>query len=245
MTTGQLITIIAVILILVLLFLFPELRTLLKGFVRIFIKDMAATPEGAKAIYEEKIQEVQDNFNKADEVYKTTAGKLEIEKDKLKKYKSKLKKIESECETLVKSNHFEEAELKSEEREAILGDIARTEKLVEELNAATKAAENAYKLCEKNLRNLEKEARDTVEDMKLKETLKDVYDDMDTLKKVSGSDKMLSSVREHKKNLDARVEGARVVHENKLSTKIEKAEEKAAKLQSNDYIESLKKKYNK
>ena len=41
------------------------------------------------------------------------------------------------------------------------------------------------------------------------------------------------------------VEGARTVHKNKLSTKIQKAEDDARKATGDAYLESLKKKYNK
>ena len=37
--------------------LFPGLWSLFKGFGKLFIKDMATTPEGARAIYEEQIDE--------------------------------------------------------------------------------------------------------------------------------------------------------------------------------------------
>jgi hypothetical protein len=43
-----------------LLIFFPEFRALFKGFTRIFIKDIATTPEGAEAIYSEKIDNAED-----------------------------------------------------------------------------------------------------------------------------------------------------------------------------------------
>ena len=46
---------IVVIVFALMLILFPEFRALLKGVTRLFIKDMATTPEGAEAIYSEKI----------------------------------------------------------------------------------------------------------------------------------------------------------------------------------------------
>ena len=51
MSLSQMIIGIVVIIFVIMLFLFPEFRALLKGFTRIFIKDMATTPEGAEAIY--------------------------------------------------------------------------------------------------------------------------------------------------------------------------------------------------
>ena len=100
-------------------------------------------------------------------------------------------------------------------------------------------------MCEKNLRKLKRESKEVVENMKVKKQLKEVYDDMDELKNVTATDKLLESVRDKNKDLDAVVEGSKVVHDNKVSTKLQKADEEAKKLQSNDYLESLKKKYNK
>ena len=55
MSLIKLLLIIAAFLIIILLVLFPEFRKLCMGWTRLFIKDMATTPEGAAAIYEEKI----------------------------------------------------------------------------------------------------------------------------------------------------------------------------------------------
>lgn len=228
-----------------LLILFPEFRALLKGFARVFIKDMATTPEGAEAIYGEKIDEAQDAYNKADNAYKVAAGKLNTAKRDMETLKSRLVKVEADCETFVKNGKIEMAQLKSEEREEIISDIERLSQLIKAFEAATAQAKEAHEMCEKRLRKLRRESKEVVENMKVKNQLKEVYDDMDELKNVTATDKLLDSVREKNKDLDAVVEGSKVIHENRLSTRLQKAESEAKKLQSNDYLESLKKKYNK
>lgn len=100
-------------------------------------------------------------------------------------------------------------------------------------------------MCEKNLRKLKRESKEVVENMKVKKQLQEVYDDMDELKSVTATDKLLDTVRDKNKDLDAIVEGSKVVHNNKMSTKLSKAEVEAKKNSSNAYLESLKKKYNK
>lgn len=100
-------------------------------------------------------------------------------------------------------------------------------------------------MCEKNLRKLKRESKDVVENMKTKKQLQEVYDDMDELKNVTGTDKLLDSIRDKNKDLDAVVEGSKAVHDNRMSTRLQKAEAEARKTQSNDYLDSLKKKYNK
>lgn len=245
MSLSLVLLLIVVFLVILILCLFPEARALLKGSVRFMIKDMATTPEGAEAIYAEKIEQAQESFNVADNAYKTAAGKLSTAKRDLEGFRAKLKKTESECESLVKNGRMDLAQLKAEEREEVLSDIRRYEELVKAYDEAARTAKSAYEMCERNLRKLKRESKETVENMRVKKQLKEVYDDMSELKNVTATDKLLDSVRDKNKDLNAMVEGSKVVHEGKLSTRIQKADDEAKKLQSNDYLDSLKKKYQK
>lgn len=245
MELGTLLIIIAAVLCMLVLILFPEARALLSGFTRLFIKDMATTPEGAEAIYSEKIEQAQDAYNKADNALKIAAGKLQNAKKDIENLKSRLSNVEAECEVLVKSGKIDMAKIKADEREEIVSDIKRYSELVKAYEEAAATAKEAQELCEKNLRKLKRESKEVVENMKVKKQLKEVYDDMDELKNVTATDKLLESVRDKNKDLDAVVEGSKVVHNNKMSTKLQQAENEAKKLNSNDYLESLKKKYNK
>lgn len=245
MDLTQMIVVIVFVLFLIMLVLFPEFRALLKGFARLFIKDMATTPEGAEAIYGEKIDQAQDAYNKADNALKIAAGKLSTAKRDMENLKNKVSKIEAECESLVKNGKIEMAQLKAEEREEVLSDIKRHSELVKAYEVAANTAREAQEMCEKNLRRLRRESKEVVENMKVKKQLKEVYDDMDELKNVTSTDKLLESVRDKNKDLDAVVEGAKVVHDSKVSTRLQKADKEAKKLQSNDYLEALRKKYNK
>ena len=245
MDLGKLIVILVVAVVILIFILFPEARTLFSGITRLFIKDMATTPEGAEAIYGEKIDQAQDAYNKADNAYKVAAGKLSNAQKDMKNLKAKLEKVESECESLVKANKIELAQLKADEREEIIADIKRYSELVKAYEDAANTAKEAQEMCEKNLRKLKRESKEVVENMKVKKQLQEVYDDMDELKNVTATDKLLDSVRDKNKDLDAIVEGSKVVHNNKMSTKLAKAEVEAKKNSSNDYLDSLKKKYNK
>ena len=224
MDLGKLIVILVIAVIILIFILFPEVRTLFSGITRLFIKDMATTPEGAEAIYGEKIDQAQDAYNKADNAYKVAAGKLSNAQKDMKNLKAK---VESECESLVKANKIELAQLKADEREEIMADIKRYSELVKAYEDAANTAKEAQEMCEKNLRKLKRESKEVVENMKVKKQLQEVYDDMDELKNVTATDKLLDSVRDKNKDLDAIVEGSKVVHNNKMSTKLAKAEVEA------------------
>lgn len=245
MELGNIIIIVAIVLVVLIFALFPEARSLFKGFTRLFIKDMATTPEGAEAIYGEKIEQAQDAYNKADNAYKVAAGKLSNAQKDMKNLKARIEKVETECESLVKANKIDLARLKAEEREEIVADIRRYSELIKAYEDAANTAKEAQEMCEKNLRKLKRESKEVVENMKVKKQLQEVYDDMDELKNVTATDKLLDSVRDKNRDLDAIVEGSKVVHNNKMSTKLAKAEAEAKKTSSNDYLDGLMKKYNK
>lgn len=245
MELGNIIIIVAIVLVVLIFALFPEARSLFKGFTRLFIKDMATTPEGAEAIYGEKIEQAQDAYNKADNAYKVAAGKLSNAQKDMKNLKARIEKVEAECESLVKANKIDLARLKAEEREEVADDIRRYSELIKAYEDAANTAKEAQEMCEKNLRKLKRESKEVVENMKVKKQLQEVYDDMDELKNVTATDKLLDSVRNKNRDLDAIVEGSKVVHNNKMSTKLAKAEAEAKKTSSNDYLDGLMKKYNK
>lgn len=245
MEFWKVLLIIVIALVVLIFVLFPEARALFSGLARVFIKDMATTPEGARAIYGEKIEQAQESYNKADNALKVAAGRLSNAKSDMEKLKARRVKVESECEALVKAGKMDMAQLKSDERDEIMADIERYTELIKAYQEAEIAAKDAHAMCEKRLRKLKKESKEVVENMRVKEQLKEVYDDMDELKNMTGTDKMLESVREKNRDLNEFVEGARVVHDNRISTKLQRAEAEARKTSSNDYLESLKKKYNK
>ncbi len=243
MELSKLIIIIVVALFILLLVLFPEFRKLCMGWTRLFIKDMATTPEGAEAIYAEKINEAQEKYNKAENALRISAGKLSAEKQKLSSLESELKNVEVKCENLVKARKVEDAQIMAERRTEILADIQRSKKLIDAYTVAKKDAEEVHKACERSLQKLKRESKDVVENMKVKIQLNEVYDSMDELKNVTGTDKLLDSIKEKNNDLNVSVEGARTIYNSKTSTKIRKATENADKLETDNYLNSLMKKY--
>lgn len=245
MALSNLIFISIVVGIILIFIFFADARSLLKGFIGIFIKDMATTPEGAEAIYRNKIEEAQEKYNIADDALKKASGRLSMARRDMEVLLERRKTVEGECEALVKNNKLEAAQLKCEERDEILEDIRRTQEKIRVYEINEVDAKEAFEAWEKKLRNLKRESKNVVENMRTKQQIKEAYDDMDELKKTTATDKLLEDIRDKNRDLDAMVEGSRKVHDSKLSTKLSRAEAEAKKVASNDYFESLKKKYNK
>lgn len=223
--------------------LFPEARALGKGFTRLFIKNMAETPEGAEAIFTEKINEAQDRYNRAQQYYTNSAGKLETTERDLKNAMTRFENVEKQCERLVQRGEIELAKVKAEERASLIEDIRRLQTAVEKYKDLTKEAQEVTQLAEKELVAIKEESKRVVQEMKDNQNIADLYKEMDELRADSGVDKLLSAVRDKNQELAQQAAGSKVVHQNKLSTKIENAERKALEVGTNDYINSLMNKY--
>lgn len=245
----NLVILIIVAVLLLALLLFPEFRKKIKvlcgGFLNVFVEDAAKTPDGAKAVYQQAIEEAQEDYNKASDTLSRVVGRLDTSKRELEKAQSDLKSVETQCESLVKSGNMSSAQIKAEEREEMVSDILRTQTMIKQLEPMVEEAKTIYSATEKRLLQLKRRSKEVVESLRMNAQLKDVYNDLDDLKKSKTTDKLLDVVEEGNKSSRESVTGARIVHESKLSTRVQKADADASKLVTSNYLTDLQKKYNK
>lgn len=227
------------------LILSGKLRVLIKGFINIFIEDLAKTPEGAEAVYSEAINEAQEAYNEANDTFRKVSGQYETTKNVLSETKSKLADVEKKCESLAKAGNFEDLELLSEQRKELISDAELLETQVERLLQAFNDAKQLNNHYEKELIKIKKEKKKIINELKMNKQMEEMYDYMDKLKNTKDSHKLLSAVKEKIEEGRESVAGARSVHENRTSTKLERADQRARKASSSSYVEQLKSKYNK
>jgi phage shock protein A len=244
---GIVIGAVAVVFVLALI-IFPgvrgKLKVLVGGFLNIFVEDIAKTPEGAKAVFQQAIEEVQERYNKAGDTLNRFVGEQSSVQKNLNKLYGELKDVESKCESLVRSGNMADAAIFSTRREEILFEISQKEGYLREIEPMVKEAQTVYEAYDKKLRELKKQSRMTVEEMKLRGNMKDLLGDLDELRRDSATDKLLGSVRDGAEDLRKEVDGAIVVHASRATTKMSMAEKNAAKAQSDAYLQSLATKYN-
>lgn len=238
MLTKVIITAVIFFFILILV-MFPEARALFKGFGRLFVKNLAETPEGAEAIYMEKINELTESYNKADNAFRSAAGKYEQAKKELQRLQAAKERCENACKMYVAKNQIEEAKFKAQEREEILSSYNKTFELMKQYEAATEKAKQVHQMCEDQLRKMKQEKEEVVRSIEEKQNLAKLYDNLDDLKMTSGVDKMLDAVRERDKELSEIVAGAEVVHNSKTSTKRAMLEKQDQLNSADEFLQSL------
>lgn len=229
------------------LIVFPGVREKLKvltgGFLNLFVEDVAKTPEGAKAVFQQAIEEVQSRYNKAGDTLNRFRGEQASVQRELNKLHSELQDVEKKCESLVRVGNMVDAAIYSTKREELLYEISQKEKYLCELDPMVREAQTVYEAYDKKLRELKKQSRMTVEEMKLRGNMKDLLGDLDELRRDSATDKLLGAVRDGAEDLRKEVDGAVLVHASRTSTKMSTAEKHAAQAQSDAYLQSLSAKY--
>ena len=220
-----------------------KIFVLIKGLFSGWIEDKTKTPEGARAVYTAKIEELSEQYAKANNILKRLVGRRKTIFDELNNYKNELSIIEKNCEALAKKQKWEDVEQLASRREDINEEILIRENTLKELDPQIEEAKFINNSLSKNLENMKKEKDRIIRELISKKQMNEIYDELDELKNVSTTSKMIQSIREGAKELSEQTEGAKVLYNSKSSTKYNKAMNEAKKSISNSYIDSLKSKY--
>ena len=81
--------------------LFPQSRVLLKAFMGLFFDNVAATPEGAAAIYAEKIEQATEIYNNAKVANEKAKGKYKVTFDEIEQLQKAAEECERKCNKLA------------------------------------------------------------------------------------------------------------------------------------------------
>ena len=245
MELTKLLIIIAVLVIVFALAISGKLRALVKAFFNLFVEDLAATPEGAEALFNQKEEEIDEKFRRADAVYKKVAGQRKRCKDTIAELEAKLVQIEAQCDKLAKMQDMEGLDIKIAERADIVDEISINKQTLITLEGALKDASEARAACEENLRIIQKKRKQVVTQMKRNRDMKDIYDDLEGIGAGDHTSKLLDKVIERGDDLADMVAGSKEAYETKASTKAKKVDQRLKSSANDDYKQQLLNKYKK
>ena len=245
MSLSTLLIVIVIAVILFALIISGKLRALVKAFLNLFVEDLASTPEGAEALFNQKEEEVEEKFRRADTVYKKVTGPRKRCKDELEDLENRLKTNENQCERLAKAGDEEGLDIKITEHGDIKDDIAMHYDTLKTLEAALKDATEARSACEENLNQIRKKKKQIVTQMKRNRDMKDIYDDLEGIGAGHHTSKLLDKVIEKGDDLADIVAGSKEAYETKTSTKSKKVDQRLKSSANDDYKQQLLSKYGK
>lgn len=229
------------------LLIFPGFRKKLKvlcgGFLNIFVEDMAKTPDGAKAIYSQAIEEAENAYRDADSAYKRVYGEYKNVETEIKTLDNQIYSAESRAEALVRDGKIEEAKTFALQRSESMELRAQKAAYLEKLTSMVEDAKLIHRQAGDRLQKLKKESRLVVEEMKLNQNMNRMVSDLDDLRRDTATDKMLGAVRDGAKDLRKEAVGSMAVHQNRSSTKQAVAQQAAADVEAEAFLASMQAKY--
>ena len=236
-----------VIIALLALIIFPDfrkgLKTLTGGFLSIFLKDVAKTPEGARAIYQQKIDELQEEYNRITTLLNQAAGELAEKMRERNRVNNDIMKAERQAAALVQAGRINDAKVFTEKRAVLMAELSSIDELIERLQVAANNAKQTHEMYAKKLVETKAEAKKTVSEMQLNTAMSSLLAELDELRADTATDKLLNAVREGAADIRKEATGSMAVHQNRLSTKVAQAEAAAASAESDTYLQSLINKY--
>ena len=247
MALSNLIIYIVLGLVVLFLIVFPEfrrsLKTLIGGFLGLFIEDWAKTPEGAAATFQQAIEEQQNIYNKASDTFQDLSGALRLRRDELETEKRSLVVIEKDCERFAREKDIPHLSIKADERESCVDNIRTLGQAIEKLEPLVAEAKEVMSVAEIELKKLKKSKKSVVMEMQLNNSINESYSKVDKLKKTNTTSKLLEQVQDGLNDSKQKAAGAKQVYENSAETKSRRANQAARKLENDDYVNSLLKKY--
>lgn len=221
----------------------PKIRTMLKGACSLFVEDMSKTPKGAQIVYNQAIEEAQENYALSCKTLNTLVGKAVELKNLHTQTSLRLEKVERDCERLAVAQRGTDLELKAMERQTLLDKNSTYESALLDLEPRVEEAKEINTKWQIEVSKLENEKEKTVGDLELAGQMSQIYAQLDEFRADSGTQKLLTAAR--KNVLDAKREaaGAKVVHNNKLQTKMDRIDASLDADAHKDYAKQLMAKY--
>ena len=224
----------------VIMLLVPRGRALLKGFLGLFIEDIAKTPDGIRAIYQEKINELSKSYNIAHDNYKKLVGDKEVLERSLEENIRDKKDYDAKILYLINVKHDEEsAKLYATKASELATKINNKKEELKKYEILIKEAKDTYDLLNKTLNDLKTEQEEQIRRLETSKQMEKVYDSIEKTNLNTSNDKLLQSARKAVNESESKALGAKTIHENNIDTRLEKLDNELNTLSTDEYISSL------
>ena len=227
------------------LILFPSFRkqlgSLVGGFLQVFVQDTAKTPEGAKAIYAQKIDEMTTKYTDACNTLRDLTGKLKTIQDKYAACQKKAKEYDERAKAAMSRGDEESATTYARMLQEELDEAENLSEQFQKIKPAAEEVKTIKEKLENQLAALKRESKDVVSELKANEQVADVYSNLDRLRASTGTDKMLNATRDGLQESREKAAGAKVLYQTSRDGKQDKADARTADYRVSSYLDGLKK----
>lgn len=220
-------------------------RVLFSGFYHLFFQKVAETPEGAEAIYMKAIDKAQNSYRVASDVLQKLSGRLYTAKQNLTDTNKKVNDTKAKMEQSAQKGMMDNVMLYGQNLNLLEEKEKMYQEQIDKLTPMVQEAEQIATQTGNKYKQLQSEKDIIIEQIKLNKEQKEIYDGLDELKQNDSLDKLVASVKTGLKEGTEKAVGAKIVHNNKVETKLLKADQQLNSGEFNSYAQELMKKYGK
>lgn len=202
----------------------------------------AMTPEGAADFYNAAIQEKEQNYRKANQLFVEVTGKLDAAEKDLYDVKKQIARLDQNINSAIDAGKDDDAMVFQMKKENLLVKADTLKNMIGELKESKQHQQEVKDQMAKELDDLKQEKEKTIFELQANDQIIKLHESMNAATSSSETDRMLEKVRAGANKTREMATGSKIAYETSTDTVERRAEQSAREEEARKKIEELKQK---
>lgn len=202
----------------------------------------AMTPEGAADFYNAAIQEKEQNYRKANQLFVEVTGKLDAAEKDLYDVKKQIARLDQNINSAIDAGKDDDAMVFQMKKENLLMKTDTLKNMIGELKESKQHQQEVKDQMAKELDDLKQEKEKTIFELQANDQIIKLHESMNAATSSSETDRMLEKVRAGANKTREMATGSKIAYETSTDTVERRAEQSAREEEARKKIEELKQK---
>lgn len=202
----------------------------------------AMTPEGAADFYNAAIQEKEQNYRKANQLFVEVTGKLDAAEKDLYDVKKQIARLDQNINSAIDAGKDDDAMVFQMKKENLLMKTDTLKNMIGELKESKQHQQEVKDQMAKELDDLKQEKEKTIFELQANDQIIKLHESMNAATSSSETDRMLEKVRAGANKTREKATGSKIAYETSTDTVERRAEQSAREEEARKKIEELKQK---
>lgn len=202
----------------------------------------AMTPEGAADFYNVAIQEKEQNYRKANQLFVEVTGKLDAAEKDLYDVKKQIARLDQNINSAIDAGKDDDAMVFQMKKENLLVKADTLKNMIGELKESKQHQQEVKDQMAKKLEDLKQEKEKTIFELQANDQIIKLHESMNAATSSSETDRMLEKVRAGANKTREMATGSKIAYETSTDTVERRAEQSAREEEARKKIEELKQK---
>ena len=202
----------------------------------------AMTPEGAADFYNVAIQEKEQNYRKANQLFVEVTGKLDAAEKDLYDVTKQIARLDQNINSAIDAGKDDDAMVFQMKKENLLVKTDTLKNMIGELKESKQHQQEVKDQMAKELDDLKQEKEKTIFELQANDQIIKLHESMNAATSSSETDRMLEKVRAGANKTREMATGSKIAYETSTDTVERRAERSAREEEARKKIEELKQK---